>query len=163
MRHYTSPPTASPQVSWESASLSCGTRLISSVIKINEVLIAVVTHANDCEAQRWGFPLPAANQRVNLGLDVCERYSSTTAAVLQLLIMRNEILNVIPLFWSDLWSTALIYIRISNLNLILLIGLWLYFSLIWVWFLFCKCFWSVKNKSLQSKNNGGSFAIIILK
>lgn len=72
MRHYTSPPAVSSQVSCESASHSCGTRLISSVIKINEVLIAVVTHANDGKAQRQGFPLPAANQRINLGLDVFE-------------------------------------------------------------------------------------------
>lgn len=119
MWHYTSPPAASPQVSWESASHSCGTCLISSVIKINEVLIAVVTHANDGEAQRQGFPLPAANQRVNLGLDVCEieqRHSSSVAVVDNEDRDSAKPLNINPFFWSDLCPTALICIRISNLN-----------------------------------------------
>lgn len=46
---------SSPRVSSESAAHSCGTRLISSVIKINEVLIAAVIHANDCGTQDEDF------------------------------------------------------------------------------------------------------------
>lgn len=42
-----------------------------------------MTHANDGKAQRQGFPLPAANQGVNLALDVCEieQHHSSSAAV----------------------------------------------------------------------------------
>lgn len=43
-----SPSRSSPRLSSESAARSYGTRLISSVIKINEVLIAAVMYANDC-------------------------------------------------------------------------------------------------------------------
>ena len=48
-------PRSSPRVSSESAAHSCGTRLISSVIKINEVLIAAVIYANDCGTQDEDF------------------------------------------------------------------------------------------------------------
>lgn len=50
-----SPSRSSPRVSSETAAHSCGTRLISSVIKINEVLIAAVIHANDCVTQDEDF------------------------------------------------------------------------------------------------------------
>lgn len=46
---------SSLQVSSENAAHSCGTRLISSVIKINEVLIAAVIYANDCGTQDEDF------------------------------------------------------------------------------------------------------------
>lgn len=46
---------SSPRVSSESAAHSCGTRLISSVIKINEGLIAAVIHANDYGTQDEDF------------------------------------------------------------------------------------------------------------
>lgn len=149
MRHYTAPPAASPQVSWESASHSCGTCLISSVIKINEVLIAVVTHANDCEAPRWGFPLPAANQRVNLGLDVWEIqqcHSNSLAAIKNDGWDLVEPLNVKAfLFWSDLCPTAFIYIREK----------------------LCDCvFFSARVFICQTQiilDNGSSSAIIIIK
>ena len=49
------PSCSSPRVSSEITALSCGTRLISSVIKINEVLIAAVIYANDCGIQDEDF------------------------------------------------------------------------------------------------------------
>lgn len=49
------PSRSSPRVSSESVAHSCGTRLISSVIKINEVLIAAVIYANDCGTQDEDF------------------------------------------------------------------------------------------------------------
>lgn len=49
------PSRSSPRVSSETVAHSCGTRLISSVIKINEVLIAAVIHANDCGTQDEDF------------------------------------------------------------------------------------------------------------
>ena len=50
-----SPSRSSRRVSSESTARSCGTRLISSVIKINEVLIAAVIYANDCGTQDEDF------------------------------------------------------------------------------------------------------------
>lgn len=44
-----------PECPRRAASRSCGTRLISSVIKINEVLIAAVIHANDCGTEDEDF------------------------------------------------------------------------------------------------------------
>lgn len=49
------PSISSPEVSSENTSRSSGTRLISSVIKINEVLIAAVIYANDCGTQDEDF------------------------------------------------------------------------------------------------------------
>lgn len=49
------PPLSSPWVSSEGTTQSCGTRLISSVIKINEVLIAAVIYANDRGTQDEDF------------------------------------------------------------------------------------------------------------
>lgn len=49
------PSRSSPRVSSESVAHSGGTRLITSVIKINEVLIAAVIYANDCGTQDEDF------------------------------------------------------------------------------------------------------------
>lgn len=49
---------SSPRVSSESAAHSGGTRLITSVIKINEGLIAAVMQTNDYETQEEDFLSP---------------------------------------------------------------------------------------------------------
>lgn len=115
MRHYTALPAASPQVSSESACHSCGTRLISSVIKINEVLIAVATQANDCVAPAMRISSPSSQSEGKSGIrcvwEIQQHHSSSVAVVKNDDWDTAEPPNIKTfLFWSDLWPTALVYI-----------------------------------------------------
>lgn len=66
------PSHSSLRVSSENAAHSCGTRLISSVIKINEVLIAALIYANDCGTEDEDF-LPLHQSEGESSFDACTR------------------------------------------------------------------------------------------
>lgn len=86
-------------LSSESTAHSCGTCLISSVIKINEVLIAAVIYVNDCGSQDEDF-LPLLQSEGGSGVlcvqeiasQHCSAFGDAVVIVLMVVIQGGAVL-----------------------------------------------------------------------